>query len=236
MASGRPTLNTLIKALSSPQCDSIARASELLLPTNPSERVLGGWDQYKRDQIAQLLIALPAPEDADTLKRLGLAVVGSGVVSCFIDDWSTGLITVACEAMKQGRQDWMDTLTAWAPQTLWMASQTTQHVHAWLAREDTPSQLRWRFGQLLAKQVRSKGAIRGAMQARKTLEMLDMLLEKEGEDQFPLSARDLPAVDRLVAKVITQDHERVLRLLRRQALEQETRWSPTREPNKPHRM
>lgn len=111
MASGRPTLNTLIKALNSTQCESVDKAIALLSPTQSVDRVLAGWDQAKREQILDRILSFTPVDDEHTVKQLGLALVNSGVSSGKPNDGIMGLVALTARALEKDHPEWMEVLS-----------------------------------------------------------------------------------------------------------------------------
>lgn len=239
MASGRPTLNTLIKALNSTQCESVDKAIALLSPTQSVDRVLAGLDQAKREQILDRILSFTPVDDEYTVRQLGLALVNSGVSSGKPNDGIMGLVALTARALEKGHPEWMEVLSYHAPGAVWMCVYTTATVGPWLKRPTTSEQTRWRMGQQAAKHARSKGAYQGSYQARKLIDLLETLMDVLPEGQFPLGGGDLPHVQRMVdmARDPAADlGQRLLRRLTRQALAQEARWVPERGGARTPRM
>lgn len=239
MAAGRPTLNTLIKALNSAQCDSVEKAIALLSPIDATDRVLAGWDQIKRGQILDKLLSFPPMDDKASITQLGQALVNSGVSSGKPNDGIMGLVALAAHALEKDHSQWLEVLLENVPGAVWTCVYTTQHVPAWMKRPTTSERARWRMGQHAAKNTRSRGAYQGTHQARKLIELLETLMDILPQDQFPLRGKDLPHIERLVngaGDPAGKFGERLLRWARREALEQETRWVPGRDTVRAPRM
>ena len=188
MASSRPTLNTLIKAISEPSCRTLDDVIRLLTPNNSVDKIsfIVAGDPQGQRRLFEKIMAFPAPETEQDFNNLMTAIAESGLTS----NMETAGFVLAKKAMEKKNHEWISACSLYGMEGLWSALPSSERfLEQYLQSPDVSRQMRWRFGQQALKIIRGKNDF--MPWTIRAMVVLETLLKIEDGEVFPATKTDV---------------------------------------------
>lgn len=188
MASSRPTINTLIKAISEPSCRTLGDVTRLLTPNNSADKIsfTSSGDPQNQRRLFEKIMDFPAPETEQDFNNLMTAIIESGLTS----NLETAEFVFAKRAIEKKNHEWISACSLYGMEGLWSALPSSEKLlEQYLQSPDVSRQVRWRFGQQALKIIRGKNDF--IPWTIRAMVILETLLKIEDGEGFPASKTDV---------------------------------------------
>lgn len=200
MSANQPTVNSLIKALQGKNIKTLEQAITCIEPTSSLD-VVKKWvlGQEKRT-LMDIILSFPAPQERETYKRLGLAMVNSGLVRAHREHHEAGLTDIIIRAMDKGKNDWVKEIMSHDFHATFrvMTIKGSAYFCQWV-EENRDDDVLERVSEFSLRAMRYKRLAQNSSQARHILDLLDFLVDL-GLDDIYTKEEDLRQLQSLERK------------------------------------